>query len=180
MSAWDLIGKASATKTGTPFSPGTKGEAVVLALRQFTSNNGEGEILVIELAVHKSEKKSDKYVKDMSTGELADVLVQSPGTKVSSLYMLSKHKAAPGAAKAAILAVNDTSEESCTPEQFAQIVELCRVDDGRALHGVKVAFDVHTKLTRASKKTIHPVQFSGMGAANTDASIDEMMKLYPR
>lgn len=177
MSAWDLIGKANATKNGTPFAPGTHGEATILALRQFTSNNGDGEVLVIEAAIEKSEAKSAKYVKDMSTGETADVVTQAVGTQVSVLYMLTKHKAAPGAAKAALLAILGLDEATLKPEEWGQAVELAKKDSGVALRGIRVKFDVHTKMTKAAKKTIHPVTFAHI--EQTDAEIDAAAKKYP-
>lgn len=119
-SAWDIIGKASATQRGTPFAPGTQGEATVTALREFTSNNGEGLILVLEADIVSSVAKGDEYLVDIVANKTAKTIVQKPGTRVSSVFMLTKHKAAPGAAKAMLLSILGENESTLTPEAWSE------------------------------------------------------------
>ena len=158
-SAWDIIGKANATQRGTPFAPGTQGEATVVALRQFSSNNNEGEILVLEAEVVKSEAKGEEYATDLVNNKTAKTIVQKPGTKVSSVFMLSKHKAAPGAAKAMLLELVGEKESEISPEDFSKIVELAKVDDGAALKGIKFGYDTYAHKTKDGK-TISLVRYS--------------------
>lgn len=178
MSVWDTIGKANATQGGTPFAPGTRGVCTVLALRELTSNNGKGEILILEAAIETSEAKSEEFITDMATNKTAKVITQKPGTEVSSVYMLSQHKAAPGAAKAMLLAVVGENESSLTPEAWQKIVELAKHDNGALLRGTKVGFNTYTKQTRDSKKTIHPVRFSHI--EQTDEEIEANAKRYTK
>lgn len=158
-SAWDIIGKASATNRGTPFAPGTRGEAVVSALRQFTSNNNEGEILVLEADIVTSIAKGDEYVVDIASNKTAKTIVQKPGTKVSSVFMLGKHKAAPGAAKAMLLNIIGESEAALTPESWSEIVQHAKQEDGKALKGIKFGFDTYAHKTKAGQ-TISLVSYS--------------------
>jgi hypothetical protein len=158
-SAWDIIGKANATQRGTPFAPGTRGVAKVLALRQFSSNNNEGEILVLEAEIVTSEAKSDEYATDLVNGKTAKTIVQKPGTKVSSVFMLTKHKAAPGAAKAMLLEIVGEKEAAISPEDFSKIVELAKVNDGEGLKGIKFGFDTYAHKTKDGK-TISLVRYS--------------------
>lgn len=178
MSVWDTIGKANATQGGTPFAPGTRGICTVLALREKTSSEGKGEILILEAAIETSEKKSDKYLTNVSENKQADVLMQKPGTEVSSVYMLTQHKAAPGAAKAMLLAVVGEKESSLTPEAWQTIVELAKHDNGALLKGTKVGFDVYTKETKVRKTTIHPVKFTHI--EQTDEEIEANAKRYTK
>lgn len=158
-SAWDIIGKANATQRGTPFAPGTQGEATVLALRQFSSSNGEGEILVLEAEVVRSDAKGDEYATDLVNNKTAKTLTQRPGTKVSSVFMLSKHKAAPGAAKAMLLELVGEKESELSPEGFARLRALAEVNDGEALKGIKFGFDTYPHKTKDGK-TISLVRYS--------------------
>jgi hypothetical protein len=158
-SAWDIIGKANATQRGTPFAPGTRGVAKVLALRQFSSNNNEGEILVLEAEIVTSEAKSDEYATDLVNGKTAKTIVQKPGTKVSSVFMLTKHKAAPGAAKAMLLEIVGEKEAAISPEDFSKIVELAKVNDGEGLKGIAFGFDTYAHKTKAGS-TISLVRYS--------------------
>lgn len=158
-SAWDIIGKASATQRGTPFSPGTQGEATVAALREFTSNNGEGLILVLEADIVTSVAKGDEYVVDLVANKTAKTIVQKPGTRVSSVFMLNKHKAAPGAAKAMLLSILGENEATLTPESWSELVQLAKADDGKALKGIKFGFDTYAHKTKEGK-TISLVRYS--------------------
>ena len=158
-SAWDIIGAAAATQRGTPFAPGTQGEATVLALRQFDSNNGEGPILVLEAEITRSDAKGEEYATDLVNNKTAKTIVQKPGTKVSSVFMLKKHKAAPGAAKAMLLELVGEKEAAISPEDFSKIVELAKVNDGEALKGIKFGFDTYAHKTKDGK-TISLVRYS--------------------
>ena len=158
-SAWDIIGAASATQRGTPFAPGTQGEAIVLGLRQFTSNNNEGEVLVLEAEIVESIAKGEEYLVDIATNRTAKTIVQKPGTKVSSVFMLGKHKAAPGAAKAMLLEIIGQSESTITPEEFSTLVTMAKEEDGKALKGIKFGFDTYSHKTKAGS-TISLVRYS--------------------
>lgn len=158
-SAWDIIGKASATQRGTPFSPGTQGEATVAALREFSSNKGEGLVLILEADIVTSVAKGDEYVVDLVANKTAKTIVQKPGTRVSSVFMLHKHKAAPGAAKAMLLSILGENEATLTPESWSELVQLAKADDGKALKGIKFGFDTYAHKTKEGK-TISLVRYS--------------------
>ena len=158
-SAWDIIGKASATQRGTPFSPGTQGEATVAALREFVSNNDKGLILVLEADIVTSVAKGDEYLVDIVSNKTAKTIVQKPGTRVSSVFMLNEHKAAPGAAKAMLLALIGENEATLTPESWSEIVQHAKLDDGKALKGIKFGFDTYAHKTKEGK-TISLVRYS--------------------
>ncbi len=155
----DIIGKGSATQRGTPFAPGTQGEATVAALRECTSNNGEGLILVLEADIVSSVAKGDEYLVDIVANKTAKTIVQKPGTRVSSVFMLNKHKAAPGAAKAMLLSIIGENEATLTPESWSDIVQTAKVEDGKALKGVRFGFDTYAHKTKEGK-TISLVRYS--------------------
>jgi hypothetical protein len=92
--------------------------------------------------------------------------------------MLTQHKAAPGAAKAMLLAVVGEKESSLTPEAWQKIVELAKHDNGALLKGTKVGFDVYTKETKVRKMTIHPVKFTHI--EQTDEEIEANAKRYTK
>lgn len=169
MSAWDIIGKAAATQRGTPFAAGTQGEAVVVALRQFTSNNGEGEILVLESEVTKSIAKAEHHLVDLVKGTTAKTITQNPGTRVSSVFMLSKHKAAPGAAKAMLLELVGEKEANLTPQSWSQLVELAKEKDGAALKGIRFGFDTYPHKTKDGK-TINLVKYTHIEQSDEDVT----------
>lgn len=158
-SAWDIIGAASATQRGTPFAPGTQGKAKVLGLRQFSSNNGDGEVLVLEAEIVESIAKGEEYLVDIATNRTAKTIVQKPGTKVSSVFMLGKHKAAPGAAKAMLLEIIGQSESTITPEEFSTLVTMAKEEDGKALRDIEFGFDTYSHKTKEGK-TISLVRYS--------------------
>lgn len=169
MSAWDVIGKAAATQRGTPFASGTRGSAAVKALRMFQSNNGDGHVLVLESQIVESVAQSAEHITDLQTKSVAKTIVQSPGTDVSSVFMLTKHKAAPGAAKAMLMAIVGITAE----EEFPEVRKLCEVNDGQALKGYKFNFETYPTLTK-DKRTIYLVRYSH--CTQTESEIEEMTK----
>lgn len=170
MSAWDLIGKAAATKRGINFAPGTKGEAILKRVHTFQSNNGDGQVLVIEAKIMKSEPQSEQYVTDIAKKEVAKTIVQTPGTEVSSVFMLQKHKAAPGAAKAALMEIAGEEDEG----KWQSVRELCEVEEGAALRGMRFGFSVQQQ-QKKDGGTISVIRFSHV--VQSDEEIDAQLKL---
>lgn len=170
MSAWDLIGKAAATKRGNNFAPGTKGEAILKRLHTFQSNNGDGQVLVLEAKILKSEAQGESYVSDIAKKEYAKTIVQAPGTEASVVYMLQKHKAAPGSAKAALMEIAGEADES----KWQQVRELCEVDEGAALRGTRFGFTVYQQ-QKKDGGTISLVRFSYI--EQTEEEVDAQLKM---
>lgn len=135
-------------------------------------------LLVVWAALYLARFKSH----DIEGWQVVKVLKVAEPKKVESQEvideMLSQHKAAPGAAKAMLLAVVGENESSLTPEAWQKIVELAKHDNGALLRGTKVGFNTYTKQTRDSKKTIHPVRFTHI--EQTDEEIEANAKRYTK